>query len=117
MRFEWNALKATANLGKHGASFDEAASVFFDLLSATGDDPGSFARRKAFRDVWPCKREGDSISGVSLKDVPMAELYAKACFSKNLLDFFSHHDRAVLSTGASKRYREITFPLADVVRQ
>ena len=27
MRFEWNALKATANLRKHGISFDEAASV------------------------------------------------------------------------------------------
>jgi uncharacterized DUF497 family protein len=32
VRFEWNALKATANLRKHGVSFDEAASVFFDLL-------------------------------------------------------------------------------------
>ena len=39
MRLEWNALKATANLRKHGVSFDEAASVFFDPLSATGDDP------------------------------------------------------------------------------
>jgi uncharacterized DUF497 family protein len=39
VRFEWNALKAAANLGKHGVSFDEAASVFFDPLSATGDDP------------------------------------------------------------------------------
>jgi uncharacterized DUF497 family protein len=39
VRFEWNALKATANLRKHGISFDEAASVFFDPLSATGDDP------------------------------------------------------------------------------
>ena len=39
MRFEWNVLKATANLRKHGVSFDEAASVFFDPLSATGDDP------------------------------------------------------------------------------
>jgi uncharacterized DUF497 family protein len=39
VRFEWNALKATANLRKHGVSFDEAASVFFDPLSATGDDP------------------------------------------------------------------------------
>ena len=39
MRFEWNARKATANLPKHGVSFDEAASVFFDPLSATGDDP------------------------------------------------------------------------------
>ena len=39
MRFEWNALKAARNLRKHGVSFDEASSVFFDPLSATGDDP------------------------------------------------------------------------------
>ena len=39
MRFEWNARKAAANLRKHGVSFDEAASVFLDSLSATGDDP------------------------------------------------------------------------------
>jgi hypothetical protein len=39
VRFEWNALKAAANLRKHGVSFDEASSVFFDPLSATGDDP------------------------------------------------------------------------------
>jgi uncharacterized protein len=39
VRFEWNARKAAANLRKHGISFDEAASVFFDPFSATGDDP------------------------------------------------------------------------------
>ena len=39
MRFECNARKAAANLRKHGVSFDEAASVFFDPPSATGDDP------------------------------------------------------------------------------
>ena len=39
MRFEWNAQKAAANLRKHGVSFDEASSVFFDPLSATGADP------------------------------------------------------------------------------
>jgi hypothetical protein len=39
VRFEWNAQKAAANLRKHGVSFDEAASVFFDPLSVTGDDP------------------------------------------------------------------------------
>ena len=39
MRFEWNARKAATNRRKHGVSFDEAASVFFDPLSATGDDP------------------------------------------------------------------------------
>jgi uncharacterized DUF497 family protein len=39
LRFEWNARKAAANLRKHGVSFDEAATVFLDSLSATGDDP------------------------------------------------------------------------------
>jgi len=39
MRFEWDAAKATANLRTHGVSFEEASSVFFDPLSATGDDP------------------------------------------------------------------------------
>jgi uncharacterized DUF497 family protein len=33
VRFEWNGRKAAANLRKHGVSFDEAASVFFDPLS------------------------------------------------------------------------------------
>jgi hypothetical protein len=39
VRFEWNALEDAANPRKHGVSFDEAASVFFDALSATGGDP------------------------------------------------------------------------------
>ena len=39
MRFGWSARKSAANLLKHGVSFDEAATVFFDPLSATGDDP------------------------------------------------------------------------------
>jgi uncharacterized protein len=33
MRFEWNRTKATANIRKHGVSFDEAATVFADVLS------------------------------------------------------------------------------------
>ncbi len=39
MRFEWSGPKAAANLRKHGVAFDEAASAFFDPLSATGNDP------------------------------------------------------------------------------
>jgi len=37
--FEWDAEKAESNLQKHGVSFDEAATVFFDLLSITIPDP------------------------------------------------------------------------------
>jgi hypothetical protein len=39
VRFEWNARKAAANLRNHAVSFDEDSSVFFDPLSATGEDP------------------------------------------------------------------------------
>lgn len=39
MRFEWNPVKARANARKHGVSFQEAASVFYDPLAATGADP------------------------------------------------------------------------------
>jgi hypothetical protein len=48
VRFEWNAQKAAANLRKHGVSFHEAASVFFDPLSATGDDPDHSVDERRF---------------------------------------------------------------------
>ena len=37
--FEWNPEKAEANLNKHGVSFEEAETVFFDPLSLTVPDP------------------------------------------------------------------------------
>ncbi|MGH9425669.1 MAG: BrnT family toxin [Terriglobia bacterium] len=39
MQFEWDPAKAAENLTKHGVSFEEAATVFRDTLSATGQDP------------------------------------------------------------------------------
>ncbi|MFH1076494.1 MAG: BrnT family toxin [Pseudomonadota bacterium] len=38
MKFEWDPEKAKRNLKKHMVSFDEAATVFYDPLSATFDD-------------------------------------------------------------------------------
>ena len=37
--FEWDPVKAAANQYKHGVSFVEAATVFFDPLSMTVSDP------------------------------------------------------------------------------
>jgi uncharacterized DUF497 family protein len=37
--FEWDPAKAESNYQKHGVSFAEAATVFFDLLSITVPDP------------------------------------------------------------------------------
>ena len=38
-QFEWNKLKADANLEKHGVPFDEALTVFADPLARIRDDP------------------------------------------------------------------------------
>lgn len=39
MEFEWNPDKAKSNCEKHQVSFEEAATVFNDLLSMTFPDP------------------------------------------------------------------------------
>jgi uncharacterized protein len=38
MMFEWDKSKATANLKKHGVSFEEAKSVFNNVLAVIFDD-------------------------------------------------------------------------------
>jgi uncharacterized DUF497 family protein len=37
--FEWDNHKAQKNVKKHGVSFEEAASVFYDELAKILDDP------------------------------------------------------------------------------
>jgi uncharacterized DUF497 family protein len=37
--FEWDPEKAKQNFKKHGISFEEAVTAFYDPLSATFDDP------------------------------------------------------------------------------
>lgn len=39
IRFEWDEVKASTNLKKHGISFDEAATVFYDESAILFDDP------------------------------------------------------------------------------
>jgi uncharacterized DUF497 family protein len=39
LQFEWDARKATANAKKHGVSFEEARSVFYDERARLIDDP------------------------------------------------------------------------------
>ena len=39
MQFEWDSRKDKKNLHKHGVSFQEASSVFYDTLAVTGTDP------------------------------------------------------------------------------
>jgi len=39
LNFEWDTEKARGNLEKHGVSFEEAGTIFGDLLSETVLDP------------------------------------------------------------------------------
>lgn len=39
LNFEWDVDKAVLNLKKHGISFDEAKTVFFDERAVIFDDP------------------------------------------------------------------------------
>ena len=44
--FEWDERKAKQNLSKHGISFEEASTVFGDILSVTIDDPSHSMREQ-----------------------------------------------------------------------
>ena len=47
MQFEWDKEKAATNLKKHGVSFEEAETVFGDLLARIFDDEEhSFGERR-----------------------------------------------------------------------
>lgn len=48
MKFSWDPTKAVANLKKHGVSFEEASTVFRDVLSVTGSDPDHSDEERRF---------------------------------------------------------------------
>ncbi len=48
MEFEWDPKKAKYNLRKHGVSFEEASSVFNDLVAVVYEDPDHSADEKRF---------------------------------------------------------------------
>ena len=48
MEFEWDRKKAARNLARHGVSFQEATSVFDDLLSIAVPDPDHSGEENRF---------------------------------------------------------------------
>lgn len=48
MEFEWNANKAISNLRKHRVSFEEASSVFSDVLATVYEDPDHSVDEKRY---------------------------------------------------------------------
>jgi uncharacterized DUF497 family protein len=68
VRFEWSDRRAAANRRKHEVLFDEAAAVFLDPLSVTGDDPDHSLderRRLASRFRGVCKNRRVDSAGFS----------------------------------------------------
>ena len=48
MEFEWDRRKAKYNLRKHGVSFEEASTVFDDILASFYEDPDHSVHEKRF---------------------------------------------------------------------
>lgn len=48
LRFEWNPAKASANAIKHGVTFEEARTVFFDERARLIDDPDHSREEERF---------------------------------------------------------------------
>jgi hypothetical protein len=48
LRFEWDEAKDSENRQKHGVSFEEAQSVFFDERALLIEDPDDAAREDRF---------------------------------------------------------------------
>jgi uncharacterized protein len=48
LKFEWDPKKAASNLRKHSVSFEEAASVFDDLLATVYEDPDHSVHEKRY---------------------------------------------------------------------
>ncbi len=46
--FEWDTIKATSNLKKHGVTFEQATSIFLDQLSLTVFD----AEHSEYEERW-----------------------------------------------------------------
>ncbi len=85
IRFEWNKLKSLANKRKHGVSFEEAKTVFYDENAVQFDDPDHAANEDRFIMVGisfklrvlvvsHCEREGDVIRIISARKAARHEV-------------------------------------------
>ena len=76
LRFDWDPRKAAANLRRHGVSFEEARSVFFDERARLIDDPNHSEDEDRFRLLLVChcyRSEGEVIRIISAHKATRAE--------------------------------------------
>ena len=85
MRFEWDEQKAKSNLRKHGVTFDEATTVFYDFamklrldFAHSDDEPRYLALGISYRGrlllVSHCYRGADVVRLISARKANKAEL-------------------------------------------
>jgi len=67
MRFEWDGTKAESNFKKHGVSFDEAVTVFYDPLAATFGDP-DHSQEESRRSRWDIRFAAGCSSSAMLSE-------------------------------------------------
>jgi uncharacterized DUF497 family protein len=79
LHFEWDPRKATANIAKHGVTFEEAKTVFYDEDALLIDDPdhskseerfilmGSSFRTRVLVVVHCYRKEGSTIRLISAR--------------------------------------------------
>jgi uncharacterized DUF497 family protein len=90
IRFEWDKLKAVANKRKHGISFEEAQTVFYDDNAVLFDDPDHSQREDRFimlgmsyrlrvLVISHCEKHGDIIRIISARKAARheAQYYAE----------------------------------------
>jgi len=87
MKFEWNPAKANANLKKHGVSFEEAETVFYDEFAVQFFDDTHSGQEDRFimlgmsshanlLIVCHCEREvGDVIRIISARKATRSEAH------------------------------------------
>ena len=84
MKFEWDRKKAESNVAKHGVSFDEAKTVFYDENARLIDDPDHSGEEDRFilmgisqglriLTVCHCYREDDRIRLISARKATRQE--------------------------------------------
>jgi len=85
MRFEWDEEKSGLNERKHGVTFEEARSVFYDDTALLYDDPDHSEDEERFLLLGPsvlgrvlvvvhcCREEGDVIRIISARKATRRE--------------------------------------------
>jgi uncharacterized DUF497 family protein len=92
IEFEWDAAKAEVNLRKHGVSFEEATTAFYDNMSITIPDPLHSEREARF----------------VLLAGPAPVIWSQSCMSTAVREFVSsvHDQPRARSANSMKRQTE-----------